>query len=78
MPLFNPPPLVTNETIKHSWSVDFMHDALVFGRRIWIFNVVNHFDREALAIEIGLNISVQRVVRVVDRIVATRIICGNS
>ncbi len=36
------------------------------------FNVVDDFNREALAIEIDLNIPAQRVVRVLDRIVANR------
>jgi putative transposase len=49
-----------------------MHDALVCGRRFQTFNVVDEFNREALAIEIDLNIPAQRVVRVLDRIVANR------
>jgi len=49
-----------------------MHDALVCGRRFRTFNVVDDFNREALAIEIDLNIPAQRVVRVLDRIVANR------
>ena len=36
------------------------------------FSVVDDFNREALAIEIVLNIPAQRVVRVLDRIVANR------
>ena len=49
-----------------------MHDALICGRRFRTFNIVDDFNREALAIEIDLNIPAQRVVRVLDRIVATR------
>ena len=49
-----------------------MHDALVSGRRFRTFNVVDDFNREALAIEIDLNIPAQRVIRVLDRIVAHR------
>lgn len=45
-----------------------MHDVLVRGRRIRTFNVVDDFNREALAIEIDLNIPAQRVVRVLDRV----------
>ncbi len=52
--------------------IGFMHDALVCGRRFRTFNVVDDFNREALAIEIDLNIPAQRVVRVLDRIVANR------
>ncbi|RBP57046.1 integrase-like protein [Brenneria salicis ATCC 15712 = DSM 30166] len=49
-----------------------MHDALTCGRRFRTFNVVDDYNREALAIEIDLNIPAQRVIRVLDRIVADR------
>ncbi|HCI6751867.1 TPA: IS3 family transposase [Klebsiella quasipneumoniae subsp. quasipneumoniae] len=72
LPVRNPVPLVTPEAMNQSWSIDFMHDALVCGRRLRTFNVVDDFNREALAIEIDLNIPAKRVVRVLDRIVANR------
>ena len=72
LPVCNPAPLATPEAMNQSWSIDFMHDALVCGRRFRTFNVVDDFNREALAIEIDLNIPAQRVVRVLDRIVANR------
>ncbi|CAI9396165.1 IS3 family transposase IS1400 [Citrobacter sp. T1.2D-1] len=45
---------------------------MVCGRRFRTFNVVDDFNREALAIEIDLNIPAQRVMRVLDRNVANR------
>ena len=68
LPVRNPAPLATPEALNQSWSIDF----LVCGRRFRTFNVVDDFNREALAIEIDLNIPAQRVVRVLDRIVANR------
>lgn len=68
----NPTPLVTPEALNQSWSIDFMHDALVCCRRFRTFNVVDDFNREALAIEIDLNISAQQIVRGLDRIVINR------
>ena len=68
----NPSPLATPEALNQSWSVDFMHDALVCGRRFRTFNVVDNFNREALSIEIDLNLPALRVVRVLDRIAANR------
>lgn len=65
LPVRNPAPLATPEAMNQSWSIDFMHDALVCGRCFRTFNVVDDFNREALAIEIDLNIPAQRVVRVV-------------
>ena len=72
LPVRNPAPLATPEAMNQSWSIDFMHDALVCGRRFRTFSVVDDFNREALAIETDLNIPAQRVVRVLDRIVANR------
>ncbi|CAX56992.1 transposase, probable fragment [Erwinia pyrifoliae Ep1/96] len=42
--------------MNHCWSVDFMSDALTDGRRFRLFNVVEDFNREALAIDVDLNI----------------------
>lgn len=64
--------LNTPETLNQSWSVDFMYDALVCGRRFRTFNVVDDFSREALSIEIDLNLPALRVVRVFDRLTANR------
>ena len=72
LPVRNPVPLATPEALNQSWSIDFMHDALTCSRRFRTFNVVDDFNREALVIEIELNIPAQRVVRVLDRIVANR------
>ncbi|ROR14523.1 putative transposase [Erwinia sp. JUb26] len=72
LPARNTASLITSEALNQSWPVDFMHDALTCGRHFWTFNVVDDFNREALAIEIDLNIPAQRVVLVLDRIVANR------
>lgn len=42
------------------------------GRKIRTFNVVDDFNREALAIEIDLNLPAQRVIRVLERIALER------
>lgn len=72
LPVHNPALLATSEALNQRWSVDFMHDALTCGRRFRIFNVVDDFNREALAIEININIPAQRVVRMLDRILVNR------
>jgi putative transposase len=72
LPERNPATLATPEAMNQSWSIDFMHDALVLGRHFRPFNVVDDFNRGAFAIEIDLNIPAQRMVRVLDRIVANR------
>lgn len=72
LPPRDPAPLSVPKLINQSWSVDFMSDALWCGRRFRTFNVVDDFNREALTIEIDLNIPAARVIRVLDRIAAWR------
>lgn len=62
----NPAPLATPEALNQSWSINFMEDTLVCGRRLRTFNVVDDVNHEALAIEIVVNIPAQTVVRVLD------------
>lgn len=57
-------PIVPNLT----WSVDFMSDALEDGRKIRILNIIDDYNREALATEVGLSFPSARVTRVLDRL----------
>lgn len=52
--------------------MDFMSDSLSCGRRFRTFNVIDDFNREALAIEIDLSLPAQRVIRVLERVIAWR------
>ena len=52
--------------------MDFMSDSLACGRRFRTFNVVDDFNREALAIEIDLSLPAPRIIRVLERIIAWR------
>jgi putative transposase len=61
--------LVGPDTINRCWSIDFMCDSLFCGRRFRTLNIVDDFDREALAIEIDVGLSARRVKRVLDRVV---------
>ncbi len=72
LPSRNPEPLAVPAQPNHCWSMDFMCDSLQCGRRFRTFNLVDDFNREALAIEIDLNLPSQRVVRVLERVVAWR------
>lgn len=49
-------PLIAEAIPNHTWSCDFMSDALWSGRRFRIFNVVDDFNREALRIEINTSL----------------------
>lgn len=72
LPNRNPMPLAAGQAINAGWSADFMSDALWDGRRFRTFNLVDDFTREALAIEIDLNLPSARVIRVLDRVAAWR------
>ena len=49
-----------------------MSDTLAWGRRIRLFTAVDIFTREALAIEVDTSLPGERVVRVLERLVAER------
>ncbi|MDP6725543.1 MAG: IS3 family transposase [Arenicellales bacterium] len=72
LPNRHPQPLSVPESINQCWSIDFMSDSLITGRRFRTFNVVDDYNREALAIEVDLNLPSQRIIRVLDRIALTR------
>ncbi len=54
------------------WSADFMSDALYHGSRFRTFNIIDDFNREALAIEIDTSLRAERVIRVLERLKAER------
>lgn len=61
LPKRNPAPLVCPEWLNSCWSIDFMSDSLLCGRRFRTFNVVDDFNREVLAIEVALNLPAPRI-----------------
>ena len=72
LPPRTPAPVSVPERMNQGWSMDFMSDALWNGRRFRTFNVVDDFNREALCIEIDLNLPAARVVRALERLAAWR------
>ena len=44
-------PLTRPMSINHTWSMDFMGDSLVCGRRFRTLNIIDDYNGEALAIE---------------------------
>ena len=54
------------------WSIDFMSDTLVDGRRFRLFNVMDYFNRESLAIEVDTSLPSLRVIRVLEKLVKQR------
>ena len=52
--------------------MDFMCDSLHCGRRFRTCNLVDEYNREVLVIAINLKLLSQRIIRVLERIVAWR------
>ena len=72
IPARNPLPLAVPKGVNQVWSADFMSDALWNGKRFRTFNVIDDFNREALAVEIDTGISAHRVVRILNQIAIWR------
>jgi putative transposase len=65
-------PLVKQEQINQSWSMDFMSDSMVGGRRFRTFNLIDDCTREVLAIEIDTSLSSKRIIRTLERVILDR------
>jgi putative transposase len=64
--------LVKQEKINQSWSMDFMSDSMVNGRRFRTFNLIDDCTREVLAIEIDTSLSSKRIIRILERVILER------
>ena len=64
-----PEPLAVPASHNVSWSMDFMHDQLSDGRSVRLLNVIDDFNREALAIEVDFSLPAIRVVRTLEQII---------
>lgn len=67
-----PESLAVPVAINHTWSTDFMHDALADGRTYRLLNVIDDFNREGLGIEVDLSLPAERVIRMLDQIIEWR------
>jgi putative transposase len=50
------------------WSMDFMGDVLVDGRKFRTFNVIDDFNREGLCIEVDFSFAAGRIVGILERV----------
>lgn len=65
-------PLSQPDHVNHTWSMDFMSDSLVTGRKFRILNVLDDFNRESLANEVKFNIPAAEVIVVLERLFKER------
>lgn len=65
-------PLLVPGALNQAWSMDFMSDSLVDGRRFRLFNIIDDYNRESLWIEIDTSLPSLRVIRVLERLIEMR------
>lgn len=65
-------PLTTPTAANEMWSIDFMSDSLVDGRKFRLLNIIDDFNRESLAIEVDTSLPSLRVIRVLERLIRER------
>ena len=64
-----PDALAVPAEINQVWSMDFMSDSLKDGRSIRTFNVIDDCNRESLAMDFGISLPAQRVIRSLQQII---------
>lgn len=64
--------LTQPENVNQCWSLDFMSDALINGRRIRTANVIDDCNREGLGILVSFSLTSKRMTRWLDQIAISR------
>ncbi|MDH4188235.1 MAG: DDE-type integrase/transposase/recombinase [Nitrospira sp.] len=72
LPTRHPLPLAVSSAVNACWSADLMSDALWNRGCFCTFNLVDEFNREALAIEVDVSSPARRVIETLDRLAAWR------
>jgi putative transposase len=67
-----PDALAVPRALNEVWSMDFMADQLSDGRSVCLFNVIDDFNREALAIDVDFSLPALRVIRSLDQVIEWR------
>lgn len=65
-------PLITPERPNDTWSMDFMHDTLMNGRKFRVLNIIDDYNREALRADAQFSISSKLVIKTLNRLILER------
>lgn len=69
---FERKPLPKPSTVNRSWSMDFVADGLIDGRKLRVLAIVDDYSRECLVLEVDTSINGRRVAAVLDRLADLR------
>lgn len=65
-------PLCQPEDINDTWSMDFMHDTLISGRKFRVLKIIDDYNRECLRIEPNFSIGGRLVTTILERLCLER------
>lgn len=65
-------PCFTATRQNQQWAIDFVHDRMANGRALRVLSIVDTFTRECLGLEVDTCLPSRRVIRALDRVIATR------
>ncbi len=65
-------PLIIPQQPNDTWSMDFMHDTLMNGRKFRVLNIIDDYNREALKIEPYFSIGSNLVIKILERLLLER------
>lgn len=57
---------------NHKWSLDFVHDALVDGRKIRLLTIIDEYTKECLQIAVDTSLNGRRVVKELEKLIKER------
>jgi putative transposase len=66
--LFERKPLPKPSAVNRSWSMDFVADGLIDGRKLRCLAIVDDYSRECLVLEVDTSINGRRVAAVLERL----------
>jgi putative transposase len=61
--------LLVPEKMNMSWSMDFVSDVLTNGRRFRVLNIIDDFNRQAVAMEVGLSMPAEKVINTLEDVI---------
>ncbi len=61
--------LITPNGMNLSWSMDFVSDVLTNGRRFRVLNIIDDYNREIIAMEVGTSMPSERVLSILEKVI---------